>query len=214
MIESVKHFLVANWPWFVVGAVLIAEDVIARSRLRSNSTVQLVSSWLRMIPVLGRAFAVLAPKTPPSDPPVPPAALLLIVGALALAGCALSPAGRAHVALSTAAQIGEGADKAITAFDVATQEAAVQEAELLGSTTTARVKLMDWRAKRVKARAAESAYYAGLLGFQVSLQVAENAIDKKFNFAGLVDGLSKLAKELLSALSALGVPGLPSLGGL
>lgn len=92
---SVKEFLFAHWPWFVVGAVLLAEDIIARSPIKSNSTVQLLSSWLRMIPVLGRAFAVLAPKVPPA---------LLLVGALALSGCSHSPESIAYNSIGVMAK--------------------------------------------------------------------------------------------------------------
>jgi len=166
-VNSVKQFLIAYWPWFVVGAVIVAEDVIARSSLKSNSTIQLVSSWLRMIPVLGRIFAVLAPKDA--------AKVALLAGALgfgaALSACALSPAGRAHVALSTAA----------------------------------RLKLAVWRDKRAKARAAEQEYYAALVGWQVALQVAENARDKKFDFASLLDGVTKMGRALLDGLRGLGI---------
>lgn len=152
----------------------------------------------------------------PQDPPVSGAALVLVVASLGIAvatsGCALSPAGRAHVALSTAAQIGEAADKAISAADQAFQDSAVREAEEAGSTTAARLKLAAWRDKRAKARAAEQEYYAALVGWQIALTVAENAKDRRFDFAALIDGVTKMGRALLDGLRGLGinVPGVPN----
>jgi hypothetical protein len=130
---------------------------------------------------------------------------LLWLSLSTLFGCALSPAGRAHVALTTAAQIGEAADKAISATNHAFQEQQAVEAEKSGSSTEARLKLGVWRSKIVKARAAEQEYYAALVGWQVALQVAENAKDSKFDFVALVDGITKMGKALLDGLRGLGI---------
>jgi hypothetical protein len=162
-----------------------------------------VSLGLFGYPVFGRGAAI----KPADDkqPPISGAAVVLVLAAFALSACALSPAGRAHVALATAADIGAAADKAISAADDAFQSAAIAEAEKAGSTTESRIKLAVWREKRDKARAVEAEYYAGLLGWQVALQVAENAIDKKFDFAGLIAGVTKMGTALLDGLRGLGI---------
>lgn len=66
-----KQFLFLNWHWIVVGAVVLAEDGIARSPLHSNSTIQLLASWLRMIAasLAPKELRALAPKD--QAPPTP-----------------------------------------------------------------------------------------------------------------------------------------------
>lgn len=60
-----KAWLMAGDPphWcYVVGvALLVVEDGIARSKLASNSTIQLIGSLLRKIPGVGRVLGFLGP---------------------------------------------------------------------------------------------------------------------------------------------------------
>jgi hypothetical protein len=204
-------------PWFKahwedvlvgVGVVYVVAVTIANRYTKDGKPIP---TWVRaMLDVLSLAPFPFVPAG--KKPPVNGAAVALLVGALALSGCALSPAGKAHVALRTAAEIGEGADKAITSYDTMIQDGAVLEAEAAGSTAGARAKLAEWRPKRMKARGIEQEYLAGVLGWQVALQIAENSLEKKpFDVGALLAGLAGLAQNLVQGLRKLGIE-VPKIG--
>ena len=217
------------WSWACLAVLVLVNYLVARSKDTKAQTIfQFVVSALISkfggVALLGSALRLLSaryPESPPSsfatattNPPAapPPAAALLIIAGLGMvSGCAMSPAGRAHVALATAAQIGQAADKAITAANEAFQADQVEQATAAGSTIDARAKLAEWRPKISKARASVQVYYAGLIGYQVALQTADSAQDKKFNYAAFIVGVTKMGTSLLDGLRGLGV-NIPSMG--
>jgi hypothetical protein len=199
-------------PKWVI-AIVLAMDALGGA-LGMKLIPEAYAPWGHLaVLVLGNALALFGyPLLRRAGQAVPPAALALVVGALALSGCALSPAGKAHVALRSAAEIGEGADKAITSYDTMIQDGAVLEAEAAGSTAGARAKLAEWRPKRMKARGIEQEYLAGVLGWQVALQIAENSLEKKpFDVGALLAGLAGLAQNLVQGLRKLGIE-VPKIG--
>ena len=66
--SALVDFLRAGDPphylYLIGGAILVAEDLLARSPLRANSTVQLVFGLLGALPGLGPVLRVLGPKEP------------------------------------------------------------------------------------------------------------------------------------------------------
>lgn len=66
--SALLGFLQAGDPphylYLVGGAILVIEDLIARSPLKANSTVQLLFGLLGALPGLGPVLRVLGPKDP------------------------------------------------------------------------------------------------------------------------------------------------------
>lgn len=168
---------------------------------------------LPMVPSLGKK------KAEGEDPPSrdndllgpPPAVLALMIGALTLSGCALSPAGKAHVALTTVASMCSACNSAVTAYDTRFQDELADEAERTGDTTTARAKLSEWRKKRAQARASLHVALSGLLAWQLVLQAHETGQKKDVDWGALLAGVAKIASQLLDGLTKLGIPNLPKL---
>lgn len=67
MWHTVVEFLMAGTPphyCYAAGAgLLLTEDLIARSRLKANSTIQLAFQLLGYVPGIGAAMAKLGPKS-------------------------------------------------------------------------------------------------------------------------------------------------------
>lgn len=127
-------------------------------------------------------------------------------------GCATTPITRAHLALTTAADIGGAAYKAIDTYDAQLDAEEKASATAANDTTAARAKLADWRPKRAKALAAVHAYAAAILAWQVALQTAEGLKSGAgFDAIAFMQGIARAASDLLDALRGLGValPNLP-----
>lgn len=205
--HEIEGVPVPNWVWIVVVLLLIGEDLIARSKLASNSTIQLVGSLIRKIPGVRVVLGFIGPKAPP--------AVLLLAGALGF-GVAMGGCGgvtTAYRVIDSAAALGRTGFDLVHELDKEKQDAIADEKDRTGDVETAKAKLREWREKRDKARAALKTYAAAVATAGATLDLVVAGQEKRITIAMVLAEVAKAIANIKSVLDAFGVK-VPLLSGV
>lgn len=201
MYDKVKSFFMTvqwhglpMWVWFAFGGLLVAEDLIARSKFKSNSSIQVAGAALKLIAWAVGWFLMKFPpvailvnlfKSLTGDKKDPPgggmaAALVLVLALPFMSACGASTSTVTYQTGRATAQIGSASLDGFEQFDHDYQMKIVADGKKAGKTADAiAADLKAYRAKRPAVNKAFADFGATLLSGRALVPLVLSGVKKQ-----------------------------------